>query len=259
MRAFLIVLCCVVAAEAAPKPKNPRPSSSMNVDKEGQPLPYGKVNLLGNKMDFRQFMAKCQVRSGKAIKTGAFDWQGVRITGPITKIIEGEEGGWQVLTKINPVTKQWDEPVTISLAEIGGNEGAESSGYRVGNMVCVHGIIVSGATGGVSAWHAELLPPGLKWETKLRTPPQIVAGTTQTYWVDCVVKNTGAQPLRNIDFSVRLKQVDSPNDEVETYTIPGLAPGESTSFTIDFDWYNFQVLGKTSIPIGAAKVTAYDL
>jgi len=73
------------------------------------------------------------------------------------------------------------------------------------------------------------------------------------------VKNTGRQTLRNIEFGVRLMQVESPNNKVQTYTIETLAPGQTANFTIDFELFNYQYIGKTSVPSGQATVLSYEL
>jgi hypothetical protein len=53
--------------------------------------------------------------------------------------------------------------------------------------------------------------------------------------------------------------VASPNDEYQEYTIEALAPGQVVSFSVPFEFFNFQYIGKTSLPTGAAKVIGYEL
>lgn len=231
------------------RPKSPsNPGRGIReIEWRGEKLPEGTVNLFGKKRRFSQFVTACRKVNGKTVHSGPFDDAAVRVTGTI---VEVSDSGWKVEDKAGRVAITFSEmPVPEKLRE--------------GHEVTVYGI-ARGSEGSdsrdIDAWHVALEPPGVRYEVALRQPDIVVGGTDQIFTVDCVVRNTGRQTLKNLTLAVRLAQTASPNDQIETFTIPELKPGQTLPFQIDFEFFNFQYIGKTSVPqIVGSDIVHYEL
>jgi hypothetical protein len=129
--------------------------------------------------------------------------------------------------------------------------------YRNAQLLQIWGIV--GPRGVIDARFSTLLPPGVRWQSALRNPGGVVAGTTQTFHIDGLIKNTGSQPLRRVLIWVRMYQISSPNDYTKTFTIDNLAIGETRRFSCPFSLYNFQYIGASSVPRYEFRVVDYVL
>lgn len=126
---------------------------------------------------------------------------------------------------------------------------------RSGLNLKVYGIL---GKEGIDAWFLDLAPPGLQWASQLQNPGMIVAGARQTFHVDIVVKNTGKQPLARVSGVCRLWQQESPNDWTEQLEFENLLPGETRTITVPFEIFNYQYIGKTSLPQCAFTVVDFE-
>lgn len=122
--------------------------------------------------------------------------------------------------------------------------------------ITVYGPIDEG--GYIDVWLMDVAPPGLQWACQLRNPGQIVAGQDQTFVVDVVIKNTGQQAFASVSGAVRLWQRESPNDVVEEIKIERLLPGESRTIEVPITIFNYQFIGKTSLPMCAMAITSFE-
>jgi hypothetical protein len=107
------------------------------------------------------------------------------------------------------------------------------------------------------AW--ELLPPGLSWKYQLQKPTAVVGGQRQSYVVRGTVTNTGSQPMRDVSFAVRMRQVGSPNDSTRLYSLKNLAVGETREWEVKISLHNYVRDGATSVPQVAMTVVDYEL
>lgn len=253
MRTMLCFLLCAATCEAAP-PKKARPESSYTVDAKGEKLPAGRVNLLGKTVDFAKFANSCQQKTGNLIASGSLDSQAVRISGSILEVIEG--AGWKVGTKLDVRTQEWTEPVVVTVAEIGGKEGADATEFKVGNVMNALGVVVP-ETGEVSAWYVELTPPGLQPVIVMREIPALTPGTPKTYVVDYRTRNSG-QEIRNVNFVVRLTQGSPPVGDTQKYMLEKIATTGRSHFKVGFEWQKHVDAGVTGDMAWNVRIVSYD-
>ncbi|MDB5328395.1 MAG: hypothetical protein JWM57_3964 [Phycisphaerales bacterium] len=86
----------------------------------------------------------------------------------------------------------------------------------------------------------------------------VVAGKEQNWEVKVTVRNTGVQMIKKIELKVRCFQRQSPNDNSTPVTFNNIAPGDTVTSTASFSVYNFQYIGKSSVPSVEVKVDKYD-
>jgi hypothetical protein len=89
-------------------------------------------------------------------------------------------------------------------------------------------------------------------------PHAAVAGKDQTWDVVTSVKNKGKQPIRNVRFTVRCYQLQSPNDFSKDFTVASISPGDTVTVKTDFSMFNFQFIGRTSIPKCELKLQGFE-
>ena len=127
---------------------------------------------------------------------------------------------------------------------------------REGITLTVWGILT--ADQHVKALLHQLTPPAVEWNYELREPGAIVAGRSQTYTVDGIIKNKGKAALKNVVFNLRVFQQSSPNDVEQNYTVKDLPAGATQQFTVDVSFHNYAYSGATSKPQVEMEVTSYE-
>lgn len=110
---------------------------------------------------------------------------------------------------------------------------------------------------GIEMWIIELAPPGLQWASELQNPGAVIGGSNQTFHVNIAIKNTGKQPFVAVKGVVRLWQIDSPNDWTQEIVVENLLPGQTRTLTVPFEIFNYQYIGKSSVPQCAFTVTDF--
>lgn len=211
----------------------------------------GQVLLFGKRVDTDKFLKMCRETTGAAIKSGSREGRPVKVTGTINLI---NDSGLVLVTERRGKP---ETAIAVDMREVGGIPDDVKDRFRPGHRVEVYGL--GGDDGDVRGWFLFMSPPGLRWQYKLRKPNIVVAGDVQEFQVDCIVKNTGTQPLENVEFTARLWQVASPNDELNSHVIPRILPGQTARFAVPFVIYNYQAIGWTSVPRVEGKVTSYEI
>lgn len=242
--AFLCVaVLWFVASEL--QSQDSRPQTEKPVPKALQP----KIDVRGKMLTLSQLKNSAKRLPTKTIETPKDGVIGMSV------LLEGtvsDTGAGIVLLVERPNKTQF--PVEIDDTNL--DEESRQRLSKPGRVARVVGLIDGPAK--VAGYAAELYPPSIQWKHALRMPDRVVAGTDQDFFIDVVVKNTGKQQLRNIQAACRVWQDESPNDDIDALKVGDLAPGQSKNFTLKFNLYNFQYIGKTSVPKCAFAIVDFD-
>ena len=218
--------------------------------RNSEKLKFGWVEYRGKIIAPDKFQKRCKKVGYKDLTTGRRNLNGfaVQLEGQLQ---QSERGVWQLLITQDKQGR-WKDRVLVNATKM------KRTNYRPGQVVHIWG--VGGEGPEVEAWFSDLVPPGVAWKFGLRIPRGgIVGGAVQTFYVDGRVKNVGKQPIQRLRVAVRLYQVQSPNDWIETLILENVAPGQSRNFTVPFEIYNFTYIGATSIPNVEMTVLDYEL
>lgn len=122
--------------------------------------------------------------------------------------------------------------------------------------VTIYGPVQS--AGYIQAWLIDVAPPGLQWACQVQDPGVLTPGQDQTFMVDIVIKNTGQQLFTSVTGVCRIWQKESPNDVTDKVVIENLLPGETRKIQVPITFFNYRVIGKTSVPFCAFTVTTFE-
>lgn len=115
---------------------------------------------------------------------------------------------------------------------------------KVGRRIELWGRVEAGR---LLAMLAEIPEPRYEYSAKLRRQ-DVVAGQAQSWTVDVSVVNRGEQPIKAVTLDIRCAQQQSPNSERELVTLRDIPAGGKRETTVEFEFYNYQYIGLTSLP-----------
>jgi hypothetical protein len=177
-------------------------------------------------------------RDGPRIAVGDM----VRISGWVTALERRSRRRWTIDARLR-VPRRASPVVTHGLTS--------AKRLRVGHYVTAWGRKNDDGSIAVLLWHAP--PPTYVYRYRLR-PEGAAGGQSQTFTVDVTVRNTGPQPIRELQLTVRFRQEQSSNDRRTVARLGPIGPGATAVASTSVRWHNQLTTGRTSIP----KVTVRE-
>ena len=122
-----------------------------------------------------------------------------------------------------------------------------------GRVVDLYGILQS--DGSIEGLISCVPASSYRYSYRLVLPQRGVVGwDTQSFNIEIIVQNTGRQTIRKLSGLSRMWQVQSPNDETKNFEIGEIPAGESRTASVNYEIFNFLIIGRTSTPQVFARI-----